>query len=58
MAAINWEELDKKPKREQKAFFDGKFEVETILSFDEIRTGDHLVNQGAPFLVHRTQRAR
>ena len=47
MAAINWEELDKKPKTEQKAFFDGKFEVETILSFHEIRTGDHLVAEGA-----------
>ena len=47
MAAINWEELDKKPKTEQKAFFDGKFEVETIWSFREIRTGDHLVSKGA-----------
>ena len=47
MAAINWEELDKKPKREQKAFFNGKFKVETILSFHEIKKGDHLVTEGA-----------
>ena len=47
MGAINWEELDKKPKTEQAAFFNGKFKEETILSFREIKKGDHLVNKGA-----------
>ena len=46
MAAINWKELDKKPKTEQKAFFDGKFKVETISYFHEIKKGDHLVREG------------
>ena len=46
MAAINWEELDKKPKAEQAAFFNGKFKEETISSFREIKKGDHLVHKG------------
>ena len=45
MAAINWEELDKKPKAEQAAFFNGKFKEETISSFREIKKGDRLVHE-------------
>ena len=47
MGAINWEELDKKPKTEQAAFFNGKFGKEPISSFHEIRRGDHFVTEGA-----------
>ena len=45
MATINWEELDKKPKAEQAAFFNGKFKEETISSFREIKKGDRLVHE-------------